>query len=176
MARASSWLRAASRSRTIHGHDMRSAENIGPACANHAGRLGSFPRAFMRRDLAVEASEGLSEFDPTLSVRSGRPSRSYDGYVSRGCSALGLILPMLAGTGMALLFFSAILCGSSPRDRVLSPSAPGAPTHRTPTCLSTRSLSQLYRERGGHRAIARALEELDYPAPSSTHQNRRRDR
>jgi cellulose synthase/poly-beta-1,6-N-acetylglucosamine synthase-like glycosyltransferase len=127
-------------------------------------RLGEAVRAQCEGTIARAASDALSDLDPAFSANAG-PSAGHVAIALTcvtGAVAVGLGFPLLAGIGLAIAFFCAIVLRLSAVAMSFGPSisAPGLPDAELPIYTI---IIALYREEAIVGHLLAALERLDYP-------------
>jgi hypothetical protein len=136
----------------------------GPLALTTPGRLEDALRTHASGKVAAEASDALGTFDPALSVRSGPTSKEISlGLMFLAALAAGVSsFPFLAGTCVALAFFSAILLRLFSLAMSFGPSAAGSPVADADLPVYTVIVA-LYREEAVIAQLLNALQRLDYP-------------
>jgi hypothetical protein len=121
-------------------------------------------RARAAHKIAAAASEALSDLDPSLSAKS-RPTgeeMAVAGICLATLIAIGIALPAVAGAGLALTFFAAILLRLFAIASCFGPLVAGAPVPDKELPVYTIIVA-LYREEAVIAQLLAALQRLDYP-------------
>jgi glycosyltransferase XagB len=145
--------------------DAHPAERLeAPLAFTTPDRLENALRVHAGARIAAEAAELLGNFDASLSVRHG-PTARETSIALAGLAVFGAFaftFPLIAGSCIALAFFSAILLRLFCVAMSFGPSEPNSPLAEADLPVYTIIVG-LYREEAIVTQLLSALEELDYP-------------